>query len=303
MAAVASKQAYSRAEACRLLKLTEKQLTSWEHQKLIPPREHYGFKDLLALRAIIKLRQAHRPVTQIGRAVGALTAKLRHVTDPLTQLKLYTDGKRIRVEVEGGTMEAESGQLLLNFDEVELSRLLEFRAPDSAAADRERRLTADRWFQRGLEMEQEGAPHQEVIDAYTKAIELDPHAAGAMVNLGTLHFNARNWREAERFYRQALDADPDYPLAHFDLANLYDERGDRTRAVEHYVEALRISPQYADAHYNIALLYQGSNQPMKAVKHWTTYLKLDPASTWANVARRELAKLRDRTVVPGFRGN
>jgi tetratricopeptide (TPR) repeat protein len=200
-------------------------------------------------------------------------------------------------------MEAESGQLLLNFDEVEISRLLEFRAPDSASAERERRATADRWFQRGLELEQNGAPHGDVIEAYQKAIDLDPRAAGAMVNMGTLHFNARNWPEAERYYRMALEADPNYPLAHFDLANLYDERGDRTRALEHYQTALRISPNYADAHYNLALLYQGSNQTMKAVRHWTTYLKLDPASQWANIARRELTKLRNQAVVQGYRSN
>jgi len=301
VAATATQQAYSRTETRRLLKLTEKQLSSFEAQRLVPAREHYGFKELVALRAIIKLRQAHRPVPQIGRAVEALTAKLRGVHDPLTQLKLYTDGKRIRVEVDGGSMEAESGQLLLNFDQVELSRLLEFRVPDSASAERERRATADRWFQKGLELEQTGAPHGEVIEAYEKAISLDPRAAGAMVNLGTLHFNARGWREAERYYRMALEADPDYQLAHFDLANLYDERGDRAQAIEHYTTALKISPNYADAHYNLALLYQGSSQAMKAVRHWTMYLKLDPASTWANVARRELAKLRDQTVVPGFR--
>ena len=301
MAATATQQAYSRTETRRLLKLTEKQLSSFEAQKLVPARETYGFKELVALRAIIKLRQAHRPVPQIGRALEALTAKLRGVHDPLTQLKLYADGKRIRVEVDGRSMEAESGQLLLNFDQVELSRLLEFRVPDSASAERERRSTADRWFQKGLELEQTGAPHGEVIEAYQKAISLDPRAAGAMVNLGTLHFNARDWREAERYYRMALEADPDYPLAHFDLANLFDERGDRAQAVEHYNAALKISPNYADAHYNLALLYQGSNQAMKAVRHWTMYLKLDPASTWANVARRELAKLRDRALVPGFR--
>ncbi|HLW75942.1 MAG TPA: tetratricopeptide repeat protein, partial [Bryobacteraceae bacterium] len=67
--------------------------------------------------------------------------------------------------------------------------------------------------------------------------------------------------------------------------------------------ALRISPNYADAHYNIALLYQGSNQPMKAVQHWRTYLKLDPHSHWANIARRELSKLREATVVPARERN
>ena len=300
-AASATRHVFSRAETLRLLKVTAKQLAGWESQKLVPARETYGFKDLLALRTIIKLRQARRPVAQIGRAVEALSTKLAGEMNPLTDLKLYADGRRIRVEIDGHSMEAESGQLLLNFDEVELSRLLEFRAPDNAAAERERRATADRWFQRGLEMEQTGAPTDQIIEAYRKAIELDPRAAGAMVNLGTLYFNARNWREAERCYRQALEADPNYPLAHFDLANLYDERGDRTKAMEHYQAALRISPNYADAHYNIALLYQGSNQTMKAVRHWTTYLKLDPASQWANIARRELTKLRNQAVVRGSR--
>lgn len=297
MAAPATKHAYSRAEALRLLKVTEKQLSAWEAQKLVPASETYGFKELIALRTIVRLRQARRPVPQISRAVEALAAKLRDVGDPLTELKLYADGKRIRVEVDGREMEAESGQLLLNFDQVEISRLLEFRVPDNPAAERERRATADRWFQRGLELEQTGALPDEVIEAYKKAIELDPLAAGAMVNLGTLYFNARKWREAEEYYMDALEADPDYPLAHFDLANLYDERGDRTRAMEHYQAALKISPNYADAHYNLALLYQGSNQPMKAVRHWTTYLKLDPGSQWANIARRELSKLRNQAVV------
>ena len=143
MAAAATKQAYSRTEICRLLKLTEKQLHSFEAQKLLPARETYGFKELLALRAIIKLRQARRPVQQIGRAVEALSAKLEHVDDPLTELKLYADGKRIRVEIEGRPMEAESGQLLLNFDQVELSRLVQFKAPDNAAAERERAAKTD----------------------------------------------------------------------------------------------------------------------------------------------------------------
>ena len=129
-------QAYSRAETRRLLKLTEKQLSNFETQKLVPAREHYGFRDLIALRTIMKLRRAHKTVPQISRAVEALSAKLRDVGDPLTELKIYTDGKRIRVEVDGRSMEAESGQLLLNFNEAELSKLLEFRQPDTAAAER-----------------------------------------------------------------------------------------------------------------------------------------------------------------------
>ena len=306
MTGAATKQAYTRAEVRRVLKITERQLLQWEALKLIAPSTEYGFKELLALRAIVKLRHSHRPATQIRRAVEALSAKLGGSTDPLTDLKLYADGKRIHVEIGGRAMEAESGQLLLDFDRGEISRLLEFRVPGAAAAERaqerERRATADYWFQQGLQLEQTGAPAKQILEAYEKAVELDPNAAGALVNLGTLYFHAREWKEAENCYRRALAADPQYPLAHFDLANLYDERGDRTKAVEHYLSALRIAPNYADAHYNLALLYQSSQQPMEAVRHWSAYLKLDRASQWANIARRELAKLRASVVVPSPRG-
>lgn len=299
MTAAAAKQAYSRAETRRLLKITERQLKSWEHQKLLPVSETYGFKELLALRTILKLRASRLASAQIRRALTALVDKLRHIHDPLSQLKIYADGKRIRVEIDGRAMDAESGQLLLNFDAVELKRLLEFRKPEKVNTEQAQRASAEHWFHRGLELEQTGAPLPEVIEAYQKAVELDPTSAGALVNLGTIQFNARNWKEAERYYIEALKADPQYALAHFDLANLYDERGDRLQALEHYQAALEIAPTYADAHYNLALLYQGSNQMMKALRHWTEYLKLDPSSHWSSIARRELSKLRKAAVVTG----
>ncbi len=294
-------QAFSREEARRLLRISEKQLKRWEQQKLVAPTATYGFPELLALRTLIRLRQNRVPPLRIRRAIQALTEKLSGIQNPLTELKLYADGKRVRVEIDGRAMEAASGQLLLDFDPAELNRLLEFRAKESPQAERDQRQSAERWFQRGLDLEQTGAPSEQVIEAYQKAIELDPNSAGALVNLGTIYFNAHQWKEAELYYTQAIEVDPDYALAHFDLANLCDERGNHALALEHYLIALRLSPGYGDAHYNIALLYQSMNQPMKAVRHWIAYLKLDPSSSWATIARRELAKLREATVVQGSR--
>jgi tetratricopeptide (TPR) repeat protein len=294
-------QVFSREGARRLLRISEKQLKSWEQQKLVVPTANYGFRELLALRTLIRLRQNRVPPLRIRRAIQALTQKLSGIENPLTELKLYADGKRVRVEIDGRPMEAVSGQLLLDFDPAELSRLLEFRAKESPHAERDQRQSAERWFQRGLDLEQTGAPPEQVIEAYQKAVDLDPNSAGALVNLGTIYFNAHQWKEAERYYTQAIEVDPDYALAHFDFANLCDERGDHALALEHYLTALRLSPSYADVHYNIALLYQSMNQPMKAVRHWSAYLKLDPSSSWATIARRELAKLREATVVKGSR--
>lgn len=302
MANQAMRQAYSREEALRLAGVSERQLRSWERQKLIATGASYGFGELLKLRMLTQLRKKGMAAAQMRRALHAVARKLEGVEHPLTELQVYTEGKRIRVEIDGHHMEAESGQLLLDFGPAEISRLLEFKARENPRAEAERREEAERWFQRGLELEQTGGPVEHILEAYLKAVELDPQSAGALVNLGTLYFNTRDFTRAERCYKQALDVDPEYALAHFDLANLYDERGQRDLALRHYLNALRISPNYADAHYNIALLYQGSNQALKAVHHWMSYVKLDPTSQWATIARRELAKLRKAAVVPGARG-
>lgn len=279
-------------------------MRSWEQQNFVSSSGSYSFSDILALRTLLELRRNNIPTAQIRKAVDAVRTRLRDVHNPLTELKVFSQGKKIQVQFEGQKMEPISGQLLLDFDQAEINKLLAF--PERAATEQSRsprrqnaRREAEQWFERGLELEQTGAPIEEIIDAYRRASEIDPGSAGALVNLGTVFFNARDWREAERHYLKALDVDPEYALAHFNLGNLYDERGHRAEALKHYQAALRIHPNYADAHYNIALLYQSTEQPLKAVRHWKLYLKLDPNSSWASIARRELDKLKESTIVRG----
>jgi tetratricopeptide (TPR) repeat protein len=293
-----TKQAYSRQEVLRLLPLSERQLRNWERQRLISPSESFNFTDLIALRALAELRASKVPAAQIRGVLAALREKLKDVHNPLAELKIYRRGRKIEVQVGSSKMEPISGQLLLDFDEETLNNLVSFPVP-SAPPKHKTRKDAEKWFETGLDLEQRGAPVEEVIHAYQQAAKLDPASAGALVNLGTVYFNERNFADAERHYRQALEVDSNYALAHFNLGNLFDEMGDRHRALTHYQAALEIHPTYADAHYNIALLCQAINQNMKAVQHWKTYLKLDPSSEWAGIARRELGKLRDSTIVRG----
>ncbi len=291
---------YSRKEVRRVLGVSERLLRSWEKQNLIPCLESFGFSDLLALKTLLKLRHSRLSASRIRAILAALRRKVNDVQDPLRDLKIVAEGRRVAVIVEGQKMEPLSGQLLLDFDREELHRLLTF-PQGQRPASRTQAREAEAWFQKGLELEQTGAPVDEVIRAYERALELDPCSAGAMVNLGTVHYHCRRWAEAERWYRKALEVDPSYALAHFNLGNLCDEKGDRTAAIAQYETAIRLNPRYADAHYNLALLYQSTGECMKAVRHWKIYLKLDPASSWSEIARRELEKLRQATVFPGAR--
>ncbi len=303
MPAPATQQAYSREDVRRQLGVSKRQLDSWEKQNLLPSGGSFSFSDILALRTLVGLRKSNVSAVQIRKAVHAVRRHFREFENPLTEIKIYSQGKKIEVQFAGNKkMEAISGQLILNFDQAEISKLLSFpgQAEESEAARKVKsRREAEHWFEKGLDLEQNGAPATEVIAAYQKAAEIDPTSAGALVNLGTVYFNARDWRLAEQFYRKAVEVDPEYALAHFNLGNLYDERGDRTGALKHYLAAIAIHPRYADAHYNIALLYQSMGQPLKAVRHWKAYLTMDPGSAWAAIARRELAKIKESAILRG----
>lgn len=291
---------YSRAQVRRLLGISESRLRSWERQQLIPVQNEFRLADLLALGTLRKLAHLNLSAARIRQILSAVRRKVGELEEPLKQLRIVREGRRIAVIVGGRKMEPLTGQLLLDFDEEEIERLVNFpgaRAQDLSPAARARE--AERWFEKGLELERAGAPFDQILQAYLKAVTLDPRSAGAMVNLGTLFFHRRMWGEAELWYRRALEVEPGYALAHYNLGNLYDELDDRETAIAHYEQAIRLDPDYADAHYNLALLYQMSGRTLEAVRHWQIYLRLDPVSPWAVIARRELEKLRQATVVPG----
>jgi len=299
--------AYSRKDVCRLLKIEDRQLRSWERQELIPELAQYRFSDLLVLKRIARLRSENIAPRLIRQALQALRDRLKDSPQAGEDVQVYREGRRVRIQIGKQKMEPNSGQLVFDFAEQEIHKLLQIplaHKTNAGIAEKLRnKLEADRWFEHGLELERIGAPYEQIIEAYQKAAELDPDSAGALVNLGTVFFNGHAWADAEQYYKKALEIDPNYPLAHFNLGNLYDEQGDRDAALHHYQESLRINPQYADAHYNLALLHQGAGDALSAVRHWRAYLKLDSESVWAQIARRELTKLEATTIVPGTRSN
>jgi len=290
---VAPKEQYSRADVRRQFGVTERQLQSWERQSLIAAAVSYSFSELIAIKTIVKLRENRIPARQIGEALTSLRRKLDWVKEPLSELRIVSDGRKISVHVAGQKMEAISGQILIDFDAAGLGAVANF--PEKKRSS-QRLRESEEWFQRGLDAEESGAPIEVAIDAYSKALALNPEAAGALVNLGTIYYRQRKFVEAEKYYCQAIAADPDYPLAQFNLGNLYDEQNRITDAFERYRRALTLNPGYADAHFNIALLCERTGDALKAVHHWKTYLKLDSTGQWAEIARRQLARLREAVI-------
>jgi tetratricopeptide (TPR) repeat protein len=277
-----------------MVSVTERQLRAWEKQGLVKPGMSFGFSDILALKTLKKLRELKIAPARIQQAVASLKSKLDNIDYPLAQLRITAEGRRITVHVAGTRMEPISGQLLFDFDSNEIEKLRSFpvKTEGTLAVPAGREQISEHWFQRGLALEESGAPIEDAVAAYHRAIESNPHAPGALVNLGTIAFRSRKMKEAAAWYTRALDADPEYPLAHFNLGNLYDEQGSLADARKHYIEAIRLNPRYADAYFNLALLCERTGDLLQAIGYWNAYLKLDSTSSWASAARKQLDRLK-----------
>ena len=284
-------EAFARHEIRRILGISENSLRAWERAGLTQAKDTYTFADLISLKTLESLRAKQISAGQIREAVHQIRLRLVNVTRPLDELKIVTDGRRIAVEMPGERMEALTGQMLFNFDAQTMKSVatLELDPVDRAVpSDRE---GTESWFQYALEMESSGAEPKEIIAVYRRALECDPNAAGAWVNMGTLHYQQRQLPVAERCYRKALQAYPDYALAHFNLANVYEETGRIDAAARHYQAVLKLQPDYADAHYNLALVQERREEWREAARHWKAYLEFDSSSPWSDIARRKRASL------------
>jgi tetratricopeptide (TPR) repeat protein len=286
-------ESYTREHVQRMLNVSKRQLDSWEKQTFVRGGEAFTFRDIIAMRALLKLREKRVPPSKIGQALTSLRRRLSDVESPLSELALHWDGRRISVQLPGEKMEAVSGQLLLDFDAPQNFTLTAFASRPKI----DPMVESEHYFQQGLTLEETGAPIAEAMAAYEKAVELNPQAAGALVNLGTIYFRDRKLKKAESCYIRAVAADPEYPLAHFNIANLYDEQGRAELARKHYEEAIRLNPKYADAIFNLALICEQEGQTMKAMSYWKAYLKLDNASSWAEIARRQMDRLKQAAFV------
>src|SRR5262245_36666882 len=243
----------------------------------------------------IKLTNPNAAVIQLTRQITATPAaiKLRDsVTGKRAPAKegrsedaLVVERKVLGISRTGNKMAAISDQS----DAGNLGKIRSFPAPKPKV---NHIRGSENWFQKGLELERTGASVEDEVDAYKKVLEINPWAAGALVNLGTIYYRLRKFDEAEKYYLAAIEADPGYPLAQFNLGNLYDEQGRLPEALEFYRRALALNPRYADAHFNLALLCERQGDALKAVHHWKAYLKLDTSGQWADIARRQLERLR-----------
>jgi tetratricopeptide (TPR) repeat protein len=268
----------------RILGLTARQLDYWDRLRLVSPKKEqenrfYDFRDLIGLRTVKQLIEEGVPANRLRRALAALRAKLFQVQAPLTELRILSDGKDVIVERHGARLEPLSGQFVLNFETRELDEKVRVIAERNA----------DEWLALALEYEADKKTRTEAIDAYDRALRVDPAKIDALLNCGTLHYENGSFEKASEYFGRAISLEPDSALAHFNLGSVLEEVGDLDAARKHLRQAVRLDPNYPDAQYNLAYVCEKLGAFAEAREHWRAYLMLDPVGPWSNYARQKLS--------------
>ena len=288
--------AYSLADAARILRLSPARLRYWERTALIQPslsvdsRAAFGFRDLVCIKAILALLAHGVPLRRIRGSVAALRERIPDLDSPVGALRVWVEGSdRVVIRHEGTLLEPD-GQLVIDFS-LSLSGSEEVAPLGEAlrlAPERVRLETALEWFERGCRLDADAGTYDAALEAYRRALEADPLFADAHCNLATVYYSQGRRAEARTSFERAIDLDPKHVEAHFNLANLLEEDGHKESALSHYKAVLASDPLYVDAHLNLALLYDKLELRRRARAHWRRYLRLEPGGAWAELARRRL---------------
>jgi len=246
----------------------------------------FDFRDLLSLRALVALLERGVSMRRIRRSVESVRERWPELERPLGALRLQ-DGTAERLVVRHrGSLLDPDGQLLLDFAaETAATGQPVAELPAAATTGPS---TALEWFERGCQLDVDDTTLPEAIEAYRRALELEPTLADAHCNLGTACYNRGDRSAARAAYEAALEQYPAHREANFNLANLLEEAGRREAAIHHYKRAVAADPCFADAHLNLALLYEKIGISRRGREHWRRYLQLAPEGSWAEVARQRL---------------
>jgi tetratricopeptide (TPR) repeat protein len=278
---------YSRQDVLRILHLRARQLKAWEQAGLVEASDTYTFEDLAQLRTLRTLRATRMKVKSIRDSVEAMR-KVSGMCNPLVEASAVWHGSHLRFRHSGALVDPVTQQLAFDFEAAGNGRL---RVVGAAGEIRTRSSDLQEMFQRAVQFEEDPATIPQAADLYREILLLRPQYAAACINLGTIHYNVRDYAAAEQFYRRATEADPEYALAFFDLGNVLDEMKRLPDAIAAYQRAIALVPQYADAHYNLALAWERQGHKRRALRHWLAYVRLDPVGPWANHAKTQAKKI------------
>ncbi len=258
----------SARDVAQIVGVPESRIRYWAQIGLVGPtykesddprhvaRPRYAFSDLVAAKAAHTLTERGIPARRVREALTALRAQLPSIARPILHLRVLSDGERLVVAGDE-PYEPLTGQRVMDFGLDELSRQLAMLDDERSAVPRLLPNTATRkeastpppvphtsadWFEVGLHCtiddDRDGA-----VQAYERALALDPTLGAAHTNLGAIHAAEGSWDRAELHLDAAIRCDPTSVEARCHRAAVHEARDQHEQALSLWAGLLAEVPQ------------------------------------------------------------
>jgi tetratricopeptide (TPR) repeat protein len=136
------------------------------------------------------------------------------------------------------------------------------------------------------------------VSAYTSALVHNPVNARMHASLAKVYFTEKGlYYEAVNAYKRAVELDPDLVEARMGLGEVYEEKGLYREAIAEYERAVALDDKHTGAHYNLAAVYEKVD-PREAITLWERYIALaspiPSEKDWVDIARQHVRKLKSQ---------
>lgn len=134
--------------------------------------------------------------------------------------------------------------------------------------------TADDYFIEGVQSYAAG-DMAAAETAFKKLLEIEPHCAEALINLGNISFHMERKNEAEKYWATAIENNPLAEKAYLNLGNLLYAQGRYEAAIDQWEIFRRLYPDHADVCMNLGLAYEALSRMEEAYKNYRTFTRLN----------------------------
>ena len=137
------------------------------------------------------------------------------------------------------------------------------------------------------------ADHAAAIEAYEKAAELDASMLEAIMAVGDLHGQQREWDQALAAFDRAMELVEGNAVNLFNYAVYASNAGKVELADEFYAKSAAADPEFAPAHLQIGMAKARQEDREGAIAAFERFLELDPDGAQAVMVQEILDQLRN----------
>jgi len=121
----------------------------------------------------------------------------------------------------------------------------------------------------------------------------EPQNLQALVALGNLYFDSKQYQKAIDDYLRALAIDPKNADVHTDLGVMYRAVREYDKAIREFREAARLDPTHKNSRFNLGIVLQYDKKDVDgAIAAWEDFLRVEPTGARADTVRGEVQQLK-----------